>query len=147
MKDFFKELFEYNHHVNQQLWEVLNANADTVSEKALKLYNHILNGHQIWNNRIDARDTASGIWDMHALQDCRDIDNANYEHTLQIINKFDMNDLIQHARIKGKPFSKKVSGILFHIINHSTYHRAQMATEFRQSGIEPLMTDFIFYEK
>lgn len=147
MKTFFKELFEYNYHVNQQLWDVFNTNADKTSEKALKLYNHILNGHQIWNNRIEARGAASGIWDMHTNQDCRAIDKANYEHTLFIIDRFDLNDTIRHAKIKGKPFSRKVCEILFHVINHSTYHRGQIATEFRQNGLTPLMTDFIFHER
>ncbi|QLH28398.1 MAG: hypothetical protein HWD63_02710 [Candidatus Parvibacillus calidus] len=36
--------------------------------------------------------------------------------------------------------------IIFHIINHSTYHRGQIAMEFRQSGLEPLNTDYIFYK-
>lgn len=147
MKTFFKELFEYNYHVNQQLWDVFNTNADKTSEKAFKLYNHILNGHQIWNNRIDARVAASGIWDMHTIQDCRDIDRTNYEHTLLIIDQFDLNDTVRHARIKGKPFSRKVYEILFHVINHSTYHRGQIATDFRQNELTPLMTDFIFYER
>ncbi|MGN7823581.1 DinB family protein [Chitinophaga sp. 22536] len=147
MKTFFKELFEYNHGVNQQIWNVLQANADKVSEKALKLYCHVLNGHQVWNNRIAAKDVVPGIWEVHTLQQCLDIDKTNYEHSLSIIDQYEMNDIIQHPKIKGKPFSKKVSEILFHIINHSTYHRAQIATEFRQGGLEPVMTDFIFYEK
>lgn len=147
MKTFFKELFAYNHGVNQQLCDVLDTNADKASEKALKLYNHILNGHQIWNNRIEARDTAFDIWDIHTVRECRDIDKVNYEHTLFIIDKYDLNDIVRHAKIKGKPFSRRISEILFHIINHSTYHRAQIATEFRQSGLDPLMTDFIFFER
>ncbi|NML38936.1 damage-inducible protein DinB [Chitinophaga sp. G-6-1-13] len=147
MKTFFKELFEYNYGVNQQLWDVLNTHADQVSEKALKLYCHILNGHQIWNNRMEAKGAALGIWDAHTLLQCKDIDTANYAHSLSIIGQYDLNDAIRHANIKGKPFSKKVSEILFHIINHSTYHRAQIATEFRQSGLDPVMTDFIFFER
>lgn len=147
MKTVFKALFEYNHASNQQIGEVMLANADKISEKAIKLYNHILNAHQIWNNRIDTKDTAFGIWDMHPVQDLRDIDNTNYAHTLLIIDQLDLNNLINHPKIKGKPFSKKIWEILFHVINHSTYHRGQIATEFRQSGMDPLMTDYIFYEK
>ncbi|MBC9915316.1 DinB family protein [Chitinophaga varians] len=147
MKTFFKELFEYNHGVNQQLLEVLRAHTDQASEKAIKLYCHILNGHLIWNNRIAARDAAPDIWEVHTIQQCQDMDKTSYAHTLSIIDDYDLNDIIRHAKIKGKPFSKKVSEILFHIINHSTYHRAQIATEFRLSGLQPVMTDFIFYEK
>lgn len=147
MKTFFQSLFEYNHNVNRQLWEVMNVHPDKTSEKAIRLYNHILNGHQIWNNRIARRNDSPDVWDMHSLQACRDLDQANYEHSLGIILQFDLNNTIQHPNVKGKPFNKKISEILFHIINHSTYHRGQIATEFRQSGLEPVMTDFIFHER
>ncbi|WP_081413715.1 DinB family protein [Eisenibacter elegans] len=30
--------------------------------------------------------------------------------------------------------------VFFHIINNSTYHRAQIATELKQQGINPLAT-------
>ncbi|SKA45565.1 Uncharacterized damage-inducible protein DinB (forms a four-helix bundle) [Chitinophaga eiseniae] len=147
MKTFFQSLFEYNHNVNRQLWEVMNAHADKTSEKAIRLYNHILNGHQIWNNRIEQRDAVPDVWYIHSLPVCRDLDLANYQHTLDIIRQFDLDDVIRHPKIKGKPFSKKISEVLFHVVNHSTYHRGQIATEFRQSGLEPVMTDFIFYER
>lgn len=147
MKTLFLSLFEYHHSVNQQLWEAMSAHPDKTSEKALRLYNHILNGHQIWNNRIEKRETAFDVWDMHPLPACKDIDKASYAHTLDIIGQFDLQEVIEHPKIKGKPFRKKISEILFHIINHATYHRGQIATEFRQGGLEPLMTDFIFHEK
>ncbi|NII28382.1 damage-inducible protein DinB [Pseudoflavitalea sp. X16] len=147
MKAFFKELFEYNHHINQKLGSALNANVEKTSENAIKLYSHILNAHQIWNNRIDPRHPAFGVWEIHAIQDCQDIDKKNYEHILLIIERFDLNSMIHHPKIKGKNASKSIGEILFHVINHSTYHRGQLATEFRQNGLEPLATDYILYEK
>ena len=48
---------------------------------------------------------------------------------------------------KGETFSNKIKDILFHIINHSTYHRAQIATDLKQNGIEPINTDYIFYKR
>ena len=52
MKSFFKELLEYNHHFNQKLGDIFNEHPNKTSEKAIQLYSHILNAHQIWNNRI-----------------------------------------------------------------------------------------------
>lgn len=146
MKDFFKDLFHYNYSTNQKLWDAFQANAGKTSERVLALYSHIVNAHQIWNNRIDKRLTAFGVWDLHTLEACRDIDQANYEHTLQILNTLDLNATVNFS-MRGKACRKKASDLLFHIINHSTYHRAQIATDFRQSGIDPLNTDFILYEK
>lgn len=43
--------------------------------------------------------------------------------------------------------SPKIKDIMFHIVNHSTYHRAQIATELKDHGIEPLKTDYILYKR
>ncbi|MCF8317338.1 MAG: hypothetical protein K9I02_01215 [Haliscomenobacter sp.] len=86
MKQFFEELTEYSHHFNQKLIDVFIDNPDKISEKAEKLYNHILNAHQIWNNRIDPKQSVFGVWELHPVQDLKGIENANYEHTLQILN-------------------------------------------------------------
>lgn len=146
MKLFFKELFEYSHHFNQKLFDVFNESSDKTSERARKLFNHILNAHQIWNNRIDPRQPISGVWELHAAQELKSIDRTNYEHTLLILDKFDLNSAIHYTNSKGQTFCNRIRDILFHIINHSTYHRGQIATEFRQNGIEPLITDYIFYK-
>ena len=147
MKPFFKELFEYSHHFNQKLGDVFNDNPDKIAEKMIKLYNHILNAHQIWNNRIEPKQTVFGVWEIYPIQDCKNIDKMNYEHSLLIVDKFDLNESINYTNTKGQTFSNTIRDMLFHAINHSTYHRAQIATEFRQNGLEPLNTDYIFYKR
>lgn len=143
MKIFFKDLFEYGHHFNQKLGDVFIANSGKTSEKSVKLYNHILDAHQIWNNRIEPKQRAFGVWEIHPIQNCKNIDKINYEHSLFILDKFDLNDTINYKVTKYN----SIRDILFHVINHSTYHRAQIATEFRQGGLEPIVTDYIFYRR
>ena len=147
MKMFFKELFEYSHHFNQKLGDVFIASPDKTSEKAIRLYNHILNAHQIWNNRIDLKHPAFGVWEIHDVMELKIIDQANYKHTLEILERFDLDQTIGYANSKGQAFTNRVRDILFHAINHSTYHRGQIATEFRQHGLEPLVSDFILYKR
>lgn len=142
MEEFFKELFEYGHYFNQKLGNVFTANTDKISEKSVKCYCHILNAHQIWNNRIEPKEPAFGVWEIHPVQNCKDIDQINYEQSLLILDEFDLNDTVNYT--KGH---KSIRDILFHIVNHSTYHRGQIATEFRQNGIEPLVTDYTFYKR
>ncbi len=147
MKAFFKELFEYGHHFNQKLVDVVSSNSDKTSEKAEKLLNHVLNAHQIWNNRIDPKQPPFGVWKLHLVSDLKIIDQTNYEQTLQILDKFDLSETINYANSKGQTFSNCIQDILFHIVNHSTYHRGQIATEFKHQGLEPLVTDYIFYKR
>ncbi|MBX2930873.1 MAG: hypothetical protein KF781_02870 [Chitinophagaceae bacterium] len=148
MTSFFKELFEYSHHFNQKLFDVFNSSSsDKVPEKSVKLFNHILNAHQIWNNRVDAQQQAFGVWEIHTISNLKNIDQTNYQQTLQILDKCNLTEIINYTNSKGQIFSNSIRDILFHIINHSTYHRAQIATEFKQHGLEPLVTDYIFYKR
>ena len=147
MKEFFKELFEYGHYYNQQIAGVILMNPDKTSEKSIKLFSHVLNAHQIWNNRIEARQNSFGVWEIHSMQVCSDIDKLNYEHSLYILDNFDLDKSVTYANTKGQTFTNSTRDILFHTINHSTYHRGQIATEFRQSGLEPVATDFILYKR
>ena len=147
MKQFFKELFEYSHHFNQKLVEVFIENPDKISEKSVKLFNHILNAHQIWNNRIDPQENVFGVWEIHNIQDCKSIDKMNIEHSLLILDAFDLHSKIDYTNTKGKLFNNSIRDTLFHVINHSNYHRAQIASDFKQSGITPLVTDYIVYKR
>jgi uncharacterized damage-inducible protein DinB len=147
IKQFFKELFEYSHHFNQKLGDIFNEHSDKTSENAIKLYSHMLNAHQIWNHRIEPKQTSFGVWDVHPIQDSKNIDKMNYEHSLLILDKFELTETINYTRAKGQVFSNSIQDIFFHIINHSTYHRAQIATEFKHNGLTPLVTDYIFYKR
>ncbi|HRO45183.1 DinB family protein [Agriterribacter sp.] len=147
MKDFFKELFEYSYHFNQRLWDIFNENPDKTSERSVKLYNHILNAHQIWNNRVNPMQPPYEVWQIHLIQNCKDIDKTNYEHSLLILDKFDLNDIVNYKNTKGQVFNNSIRDALFHVINHSTYHRGQIAADFRQNKMVPFVTDYIFYKR
>jgi uncharacterized damage-inducible protein DinB len=47
----------------------------------------------------------------------------------------------------GDTYTNSVQEILFHIINHSTYHRGQIMAQLRESGLEAISTDYIFYKR
>jgi uncharacterized damage-inducible protein DinB len=146
MKAFFEELFQYNHHFNQEILAVASKNPDQVSEKCISLLSHIVNAHQIWNGKLYPEMTVFDRWEAHTIQQLAEIDQQNFECSLKILDQFDLNQIIQYATSKGHIFNHSVRDILFQAINHSTYHRAQVATEFRQCGLEPLLTDYIYYK-
>ncbi|MBX3241919.1 MAG: DUF664 domain-containing protein [Chitinophagaceae bacterium] len=147
MKQFFRELFEYSHHFNQELGDIFAGNADGLPERSVKLYSHILNAHHIWNSRITLQQATFGVWTVHDITNCRTIDRSNHENTLLIIDKLDLDETISYTNSRGDRFTNSVRDILFHIVNHSTYHRGQIAMDLRQNGIAPLATDYIFYRR
>lgn len=147
MKQFFIELFDYNHQCNLKLCKAFVENQDKVSEKAIKIFNHLLNAHQIWNSRILQKETSTSVWEIRPLYDLEEIEINNHNQSLEILNSKTLDEIIHYSNTKGQKFSNNILDILFHIINHSTYHRGQIASDFRQNGLEPIVTDFIVYKR
>lgn len=145
MINYFKELFEYNHHFNQQLAEALKNHS--VSDKTIKLFSHILNSNHVWNHRLEGKKPVYGVWEIQQTDRFADIDRDNYETSLHILNTLDLTKEIRYTNTQGEGYSNKVRDVLFHIINHSTYHRAQIATEFKQHGFDPMVTDYVVYKR
>jgi len=60
----------------------------------------------------------------------------------------DWPNLSTYRNSKGDEFSTPYWQIVLHLVNHGSYHRGQVATMLRQSGITPPGTDLVaFYRK
>jgi len=147
MIPFFKELFEYNHHYNQKLAAVFSDPPTKIPEKSVKWFSHILNAHRVWNSRILPVEEKFGVWQMHDVNALTGIDRTNYKDSIKILDHEKLGTGIKYLTSKGEPFTNNIEDILFHIINHSTYHRGQIAVDFRDHGLEPIVTDYIFYKR
>jgi uncharacterized damage-inducible protein DinB len=143
MKTLFKTLFEYNHYSNKQLVQSFIANQSAVSSESVKLFSHILNAHEIWNSRILGKTCDYGVWDVQLLTNFERLIQIRRENTMTILENLSLDEVVQHPKARGK----QISEVLFHVINHSTYHRGQIAMDFRKNGIEPIVTDYILFEK
>lgn len=147
MKDLFKEIFTYHHHYNQKLIAEFEAHQAKLPERSFPLLCHILNAHHIWNARILKTAEEYKVQQQHPLEQLPEIDKANYESTLQLLDGVDLDSLVEYRTSRGEPFTNSVRDILFHAANHTTHHRAQIISDFRQTGIQPLVTDYIFYKR
>jgi len=60
----------------------------------------------------------------------------------------DLDRSFDYRDLKGNPHSSLLWQTLQHLANHSTYHRGQVTTLFRQLGAKPVGTDMIgFYRE
>ena len=107
----------------------------------------MLNAHQIWNHRILGRPVGCTVWENRPAESFAAIDRQNHDETRRILDTADLLSPIAYTNSQGQPFANTAGDILFHVINHSTYHRGQIALLFRQNGMEPLVTDYIFYKR
>lgn len=121
------------------------SNPEKVSERSLKLISHILNAHRLRNCKFND-EQRPGSWDVLPIESLSAFDDVNFQTTKKVLAEHDLSELIPWTTAKGDRFENTVQDIYFHVINHSSYHRGQIATDFREHGIEPVLTDYIFYK-
>jgi uncharacterized damage-inducible protein DinB len=146
MKEFFKDIFAYHNHFNQRLTEQLIENKVRLPDRTISLFSHSINAHQIWNARIVKKEEY-GVHQVHRLEDCKIIDNENYVETLKILEERGLDEMITYTNSKGLEFHNSIQEILFHVANHFSHHKGQIISNIRQSGVAPIVTDYIFYKR
>jgi uncharacterized damage-inducible protein DinB len=57
----------------------------------------------------------------------------------------DLGRVVSYRNLAGQAFSDPLDGLIRHVVNHSTYHRGQVATQLRQLGLKPPSTDLIVF--
>jgi len=147
MKEFFQDIFEYHHHFNQKLADLLIQHSAKISKRTIPLFSHNINAHLIWNARILNTEPEVGVHYTHSLEKCKSLDDTNYEDTLRILEQCQLYENIAYQNSKGKQFKNSIQQILFHIANHFTHHKGQIILDLRQKRIEPIITDYIFYKR
>ncbi|WP_418123961.1 DinB family protein [Chryseobacterium sp. PTM-20240506] len=146
MIDKLVDLFEYTHHYNQKIIKLVKDYTPKIDERTIALINHTINAQQIWNARILGEETFE-VWQVNPLEDLEEINHQNFLTSIQIVQNFSLDNRIGYQNSKGTKFENSVFEMLFHTINHSTYHRGQINSLLKQNGIEPLLTDYIFYKR
>lgn len=146
MKEKLIDLFEYTYHYNQEMIKLISGNISKSDEKVISLINHTLNAQQIWNSRILGEKTFE-VWQINPFENLNTINHQNFLKSTGIVEKSDLDQRIEYRNSTGTKFENSIFEMLFHAINHSTYHRGQINSLLKQNGIKPLLTDYIFYKR
>lgn len=146
MNEKLIDLFEYTYHFNREMIKIISENITKVDEKTVSLINHTLNAQQIWNSRI-LSEKSFEVWQINPFESLDGINHQNFLKSIDIIQKSDLDKKIEYQNSRGTNFENSIFEMLFHAINHSTYHRGQINSLLKQNGIEPLLTDYIFYKR
>jgi uncharacterized damage-inducible protein DinB len=147
IKDFLKELYAFSHHHNVTVADVLATHPGTHTEKTGRLFSHMVNAHHIWVSRINSVKNLYGVWETLPLEKLRLVSKDNFEQTLHILDSVDLSTVVSYTNTQGNAYKNTVKDILFHVVNHTTYHRGQIALELRQAGVTPPVTDYIAYKR
>jgi uncharacterized damage-inducible protein DinB len=138
---------QYNAWANQKTTQILT----TVDEKALdaelkssfptirKTIMHVWDAQQIWFLRLQgqsatkwpSQDFAGATEELFKLYVQHSEDFASFAASK---DRAYLDSSVTYKNMKGVEFTSGVEDILFHVVNHGTFHRGQILTMLRELG-------------
>ena len=149
LRNQFIHLFKYNDWATRETADSVEG-LEKKDEKLEELLSHIISAQKIWINRILGRDLNITPWEKHTTKECGIQSTEITAEWINLLESFKDDGLerrIDYTNIKGDKFSNTVKDIVTHVINHSTYHRAQIAQRVKTLGGKPAVTDYIVYQR
>lgn len=148
MKEYFLRLYKYNDWANKRVIRVLNEQ-QVHDEKILSLMGHIVAAQFLWYNRINGLPPAKvKLWGEYSLGQVTEMAEKANEMWIKFVDDNESFDReLTYTNYVGDPYVNNVETIMIHLVNHCSYHRAQIAMLLRQKGFEPINTDFITYDR
>ena len=148
MKQYFLKLYQYNAWCNKRVLNALTSQ-EVHDEKLLSLVGHIVAAQYLWLYRIKGLPPAPvKLWGEYTLTQLIDMADEIGKEWLGFIEQTDnFNRELTYTNYTGDPYINNVEMIMIHLVNHSSYHRGQIAMLLRQKGFEPVNTDFITYDR
>ena len=161
MKELLREITKYNIWANERICRILEPLSDQILDKEIKssfpsirktIY-HVWDAETIWYKRLGGKspkEGLSGTFKGNFQEFQNEFLGGSGKFFMYVINK-DKKDLekdLSYKNIKGEPFTNNISHIIQHVVNHSTFHRGQIITMLRNTGVTDLLpTDFIVFER
>ena len=149
-------LFAYTEWANDRTWSSIERLTDeqftrtlggsfpTIRETAA----HIVSSEWIWLQRWKGvSPTSAPEWIHEATaaglrSRLREVESQRAAY-LRSLGDADLQTPLAYRRLNGEPNSLPLAHVLQHVVNHSTYHRGQIATMIRQAGGTPVSTDLL----
>ncbi len=152
-----RELFEYDRWANGRVFaaaeslteDQLSAEVASSFSSVRATLGHLVGAGWIWLRRWRGESPAAPAWARHGdLAELRrqlaalELDRTDF---LAGLTDADLERAFAYQNLKGEPQNDRLGGTLQHVVNHSTYHRGQVATQLRQLGSTPPNTDLIAF--
>jgi uncharacterized damage-inducible protein DinB len=145
-QEFFSEKFEFDLHANLAWTAQFEASEDALSPYLIQSMSHIINVHHIWNSRLLHSDQESLEWDVLPISFMERLHRANFQATMDFMENYSLEEKINYHDSEGVALEKPILDILYHILYHSNYHRAQIAKETRDLGLPVVSANFIVFK-
>lgn len=111
---------------------------------------HIWGSQWVWLERFQGRSPAAlpdpgQFRDLDSLRAKWDGDEERLQRFVSSITQEDLDKVISYRTMKFGEYKNPLWQSMQHMVNHSTYHRGQIATLLRQLDAKPISTDLMHY--
>jgi uncharacterized damage-inducible protein DinB len=159
-----QRMFEFDVWANTRVNESLRSAAHGVEKdgassqapsliKALQIWAHVQWARQMWLSRLGAAEPPSmdeGRFPVRSLarvlEECAEMDRAGGEYMARLTPQ-ELARPVRYTSTEGIAYESTVADILAHAVNHSSYHRGQIARLVAECGGEVAVTDFIAFTR
>jgi len=146
MKAHFQRLSDYNDWANKRTLEALRYQEG--SNECKGKMSHILLAESVWLSRLKGISLTTNIFEMLSVERMEELRSENSQGWNWFITDIENPaEEVEYKMLNGTDTKSSISDVLTHIFNHGTYHRAQIATLFRQEGKTPVSTDYISFSR
>jgi uncharacterized damage-inducible protein DinB len=155
MKKLTLQFFAYHSWANKQLIEhfrklpkeIINKEVNSVFPSISQTFAHMYAVDELWFLRINGKSVnAIESKQFATIQEMDDAFTYLHNEMLNFLNlKDDLEQPVIYTNTKGQRFSNSIREIIYHIVNHGTYHRGNISAMIRQLGYQGVSTDYIYY--
>lgn len=146
---YYHKFFAYDTWANKRALD--SARAAGSPAKVLEYLSHGLAAQRVWFARIQPDSpTELAVFPKLTQAQCDELAGEmalRWGWFMDNVKPADYARVITYKNAAGRVFSQTLGDILTHVLNHSTYHRAQAATAVKHAGGKPAVTDFIMYDR
>jgi uncharacterized damage-inducible protein DinB len=159
MKELLTDYIKYNIWANERICKLLASLGPALLDKEVKssfnsvrktIY-HIWGAEWIWYERLHGRNPTSfpeddfkGDFNEFQLQFLQQ--SGKYFLYITNASEIKLESDLTHKNMRGDKFTNKISNILIHLMNHSTFHRGQIISMLRNLDVTEIpSTDFIAF--
>lgn len=155
----FRMMAGYNSWMNERLYEICAEITDEERKRDRGAFfrsihgtlNHLLLADRAWLGRFTAHPVTFPSLDHElyaAFDDLRrerSRTDTAIEAFCEALDDADLAKPLDYATTAGKRFSHPLAPALAHMFNHQAHHRGQLTTLLSQSGIDPGVTDLVWF--
>ncbi|RYD73359.1 MAG: damage-inducible protein DinB [Sphingobacteriales bacterium] len=141
-----EEIINYTELADQRIIEIFKLTTIEMPD-AERLFSHVLNAQHIWAHRISGQKPEYSVWDIHNKNNFEGIAADNIRLIRTALQNNTLDKRIAYSNSQGVKYENQLDEILFHLFNHSTYHRGQVVTLLKRYGFTPPVTDYIMLKR